>query len=455
MPQGIGWIGDADFVLNGWAAEPGVAAPIRVYVEVFALDEHGKVAGPAKIAQYLTADRPRPDVPASDRRVIGEAHGFEMPLPPGDLPDGGYLVRARALASTHGSLLPGEVRIARTTVGSPPVRFSLRYHGPVGGLQRTDNYESYPTAMRDGNQIRMWFAGGPGDKIYYATSRSPSGLDGFRVYGNFRPVLQEGRTGPDRGLTADPSVVKVPFPDPRFPYRFFMYYTAVPSIDGRNGIFGAISTDGIRWDKMDPRVHTFGMCYPIITPLKPGKDGYGAGQSSVIWTEKPLGPMPPGLVHYFTDTTVGGPCVAVSTDGGWTFRRIDADLSKHLGDYTWDMKLLDDNRILGFVAIPGERFVGKDRRERVQGSIGLSVSDDGLKFAKQARIPMKWLTDDEDHQCINNGGLLGSPEGHIHGDSTVFYFGAGYGMQDDPRPRNNRWPPLDWDIAAVSVKMAR
>jgi hypothetical protein len=269
--------------------------------------------------------------------------------------------------------------------------------------------------------------------------------------------LQEDATGPDSGLTADPSVIKVP--DPAVPYRYFMYYTAVPAVDGRNGIFAAISTDGISWIKMDPRDHSFGHPYPVILPqnpiLDPQHPDYGAGQSSVIWTDAPLGGMPAGFVHYFTDTSVGGPCVAVSADGGWTFKRYEIPLSPYPGDYTWDFKLHSSGRVIGFVAVPGELFLGPDYRCRCRGAIGITISNDGRHFSPQVRVPMQWLTTDYDHQCINNGGLLGTPEGRIEDNATVFYFGAGYAMQDGPRPYDTqRAPALDWDIAAVSVQIS-
>jgi len=452
MAEGIGWIDNVQFAIEGWAAESGVAHPIQAFIEVFRLDDQGRVIEPAKVAQYLHADGHRPDVPASDTRVVGEYHGFSLPLPPSALPDGGYMVRVRAIANPQGWLLPGEVRVVRVTTGSPHVTFSLRYQGVVGGLARANDYESYPTAMRDGDTINMWFAGGPGDKIYYASSQSPTGFDGFTVWGNFTPVLGEEPTGPDSGLTADPSVVKVPFADPAVPYRYFMFYTAVPAVDGRNGVFAALSTDGVNWIKMDPRDHSFGNPYPVILPQhQGGTTDYGAGQSSVIWTTSPLGGMPPGFLHYFTDTSAGGPCVGVSTDGGWTFHRYESPLSPYPGDYTWDFKLHESGRVIGFVALPAELFVAPDGKERRRGTIGISVSNDGRHFSPQARVPMQWLHTDVDRQCNNNGGLLGTAEGYI-GNGMVFYFGAGYGMQDDPQPYG-RWPPLDWDIAAVSIRI--
>jgi hypothetical protein len=181
MAEGIGWIDNVHFAVEGWAAEPGVAASIQAFIEVFRLNEQGQPVEPAQVAQFVQSNGYRPDVPAHDTRVVGEYHGFSLPLPPSALPDGGYMIRVRAIAHPHGWLLPGEVRVARVTTGMPPVTFSLRYHGVVGGLERANDYESYPTAMRDGDTIKMWFAGGPGDKIYYANSQSPTGLDGFQV----------------------------------------------------------------------------------------------------------------------------------------------------------------------------------------------------------------------------------------------------------------------------------
>jgi hypothetical protein len=116
------------------------------------------------------------------------------------------------------------------------------------------------------------------------------------------------------------------------------------------------------------------------------------------------------------------------------------------------MKRLANGWVIGFIGVTTENFVGPDGRERTRGDIGITASSDGRHFSQQQRIPMKWLTTDYDRQQANNGGLLGTPEGYILGNSTVFYFGAGYGAQTDPQPYG-KWPPLDWDIAAISVRI--
>jgi hypothetical protein len=355
------------------------------------------------------------------------------------------MVRARGLASEHDWLLPGEVRFARASTGGNT--FYLRYRGVVDGLNRRNDYESYPTAMRDGDTIKMWLCGGPGDKIYYASSDSP--YRRFSVHGNFTPVLRQSPSGPDSDLICDPSVVKVPYPPPHN-NAYFMFYTATPSIDGGNGAFGAHSMDGIQWAKMDPRSRTFHQAYPFITPLRDRGDTYGVGQSSAIWLGAPFAGMGPGILHYFTDTSVPGPCLGIHTEGGWRFDRIMSPIQ--LGNYTWDFKLKDD-RIVGFVAFFGDMYVACDGRKRRRGAIGITVSRDGRSFSPEVHVPMHWLTTDIDRQSLNNGGLLGTPEGYIHGDRTVFYTSAGYqhNSEDPADWTYGRWPPLDWDIVAIDV----
>jgi hypothetical protein len=52
---------------------------------------------------------------------------------------------------------------------------------------------------------------------------------------------------------------------------------------------------------------------PSARILPAGCTGYGAGQSSVLWQTQDLegdGTVQPGFVHFFTDTTMGGPCLA-------------------------------------------------------------------------------------------------------------------------------------------------
>jgi hypothetical protein len=53
---------------------------------------------------------------------------------------------------------------------------------------------------------------------------------------------------------------------------------------------------------------------------------------------------------------------------------------------------------------------------------------------------MRVLTGDPERSSINNGGLVGDSEGVIPESWTAFYYGAGCGMQEDPRI-HGRWPP--------------
>ncbi len=437
-----GWIdGAAPGGVTGWAAEPGDATSLSVYLELFAVDAGGNLGG-LVAEEWLSASGYRPDVPAAEASIVGDYHGWAWPIDP---PPGPYMVRARAGAGTYPFLNPGEVRFARVEV--PPFDVWMRARGGVSGLERSGDYESYPTAMWTGSRYEMWFAGGPGDKIYQASSASP--LGGWSVYGSYTPVVSESPGEEDAGLVADPSVVLIPFADEAYPYRYFMYYTGTPYLEGWcNSVFGALSVDGISWSKMDPSDHSFGDTGPLISPLHGCWEGdYGVGQSSVIYgTYTLLGVSCSGFVQFFTDTTTYGPNLGISADGGWSFSRLASPLP--LGEYTWDWKFHTGlSTFLGAVAMPGTEVNGTGRRH---GSIKLTASQDASSWVFPVEVPMKWLTTDADHRCINNGGLLGNAYGQIDSNYSVFYFGAGYGMQSDAYVYG-AWPPNDWEMHAVEL----
>lgn len=445
--------------ISGWALDTTTGTSLDVAIWLQTIDGNGVVSAPVQaISRTVKADLSRPDLASFGQ---GVNHGFSSSL--NYLNDGAYLINPIAIDPTNGNKASlGEFRVVRRISDAPRTDFWLQYKGPVGGLVRNNDYESYPTVMIENGQYKMWYCGGPGDKIFYATSPKP--FDGWTVQNGGAPVMAEGATGLDSSLICDPSVVR----PPGSPY-YFMQYTAV----GKAGAFGAkntlnrafeaISSDGINWAKMDNRTKTFtDTPWPILwsknETANPGDVGvgYGTGQTSVIFDSlvflKGAG-AGSGFITYFTDSTVNGVGIASSDNGGWDYTKHFAPVPQQPGDYTWDFKRhAPTGRTIGMVARFGEFKPGSTVLRA--GSIGITVSADGLNFTDSGKlsVPMVQLTADDKHQSINNGGLVGNELGVIPGDNTAFYFGAGWGTNDDPNFLGV-WPPLQWDISAVDVKV--
>ncbi|HJN13846.1 MAG TPA: hypothetical protein QGH10_00070, partial [Armatimonadota bacterium] len=262
-------------------------------------------------------------------------------------------------------------------------------------------------------------------------------------YAHGRYSATDPDAGEDALHAADPSVVRVPPRAAGERPHYLMYYTGHGGDDDQdsNDVFCAISRDvGVTWEKL-------GIAIP---PLKPRKDTYGSGQSSVVLRDHD-GNGDLDLVHFFTDTTVGQPCLALGDPYAdpLAFTRVtESGALQNLGNYTWDMKWSDAmDSYVGVVAINGP-----------PGRLIIASSADGLDWAGgQASIPLEWICDDPGQLSCNNGGLLGTPEGHFVADSlsddqsaawSVFYYGGGEAMQWDGGGNS-------WDIAAIELSWRR
>ena len=297
--------------------------------------------------------------------------------------------------------------------------------------------------MEDGGLFRMWFAGSPGDKIFYA--ESGDARSGWSVRDHAGPgwrwVLGQSEGGEDRGLVADPSVVRVPWHDGG--RRHFMYYTGTADVGGTaNRIFLATSADGVRWEREGI----------VIRPRDPGAGGYGAGQSSVVHRDHD-GNGNDEFVQLYTDSTAPGPCWASSHDGGRSWSQDGGGAAgggcpTDLPDLSWDVKWSEPlGRYVAMLAHPGDAPGGDGRR---RGRFRIATSEDGRRWSARRDVHLAQVVSDPDRRSPNNGGLSAGPTGVLEGERTWFYYGAGYGMQEDPRI-HGRWPPDDWEIHVAEV----
>ncbi len=454
----VGWLDVVDRGgASGWALDTQSNAALDVAIWVAPIDVNGHVgAYDQSLSRTVKANGVRADLAGYGQ---GVNHGFNSPLQ--FLPEGAWFIHPvaynPAAPAVVALLSPGNVRVVRRITPTPRTDLWFRWRGVVQGLNRANDYESYPTVMYENGQYKMWFCGGPGDKIYYATSANP--YSGWTVAQSWWPVMGESSTGLDNGLICDPSVVK----PPGQPY-YFMTYTAVAKAGAGytlNRVFSALSTDGLTWHKMDGRNQSLVTNpWPILWSTTEtasawaASNDYGTGQSSMLFGSLGfLGKSGGGFINYYTDTTVGGIGVASSSNGGWSYDKVAVPLPKMPGQYTWDFKRhVGTGRTFGMVALFGEHPAGNPVIR--QGAIEATVSADGLHFTDSAavHVPMVQLTDDDQHQCLNNGGLIGNAVGDIEGDETVFYMGAGWGTNADPSFLGV-WPPNRWDIAAMDVKL--
>jgi hypothetical protein len=133
--------------------------------------------------------------------------------------------------------------------------------------------------------------------------------------------------------------------------------------------------------------------------------------------------------------------LAISTDG-INFQRYQNGVT---GETTWDAKYSDYlSKYIQFDAIPTNQSVPGYVMFQYSNS-GLAGSWTGIgqqESGRQVLIKIDSFTNDQNHWVINNGGLIGNPVGTIPNRNTIFYFGAGQGMQ-----------PLEitWDIVGVDV----
>jgi hypothetical protein len=414
----------------------------------------------------------------------------------------GYLIEADG--DYYGQHTIATSRFARRTLapvdGLSGLDVILRFQGRMDGLSRDGLYESYPTVMNEGGTYKMWFVG-PNDVIHYARNESPwptSGShwqvlrdNGSYSSGPFKELLGHG-TGSDSGLTSDPSVVHPPGMD------YYMFYEGLPAGDCSfqnslcyNRIFGAKSSDGINWQKMNPDGNTYvapfgAMTHPLICPAAPlayaswmgpmwsyfcslykTAFDFGAGQSSVIYKDQKF-------IQFHTDYFDpyqfgrGGLGKRESTDG-WSWFTGGAHswtpTSNPPGEVSWDFKYHSPSaRYFGAVAKFGPRGPDPNVGEDQKGSIGLTHGTAGVitgpndnpilvGFTPAIDVPMAVLNPNPVQQSINNGGLLGNPQGLIDGDFTAFYFGAGCGMNQDRRCANGSFGSFSWDIHAVEIRL--
>ena len=96
----------------------------------------------------------------------------------------------------------------------------------------------------------------------------------------------------------------------------------------------------------------------------------------------------------------------------------------------------------GMVSIPSN--------PRSPGTLRITTSNDGLTWQPTVNVGMSGLTSDISHFVPNNGGLLSDPVGIIGGNHTIYYTGAGWGMQDGGDSATN-----SWDIIGVDVWLSR
>ncbi len=428
--------------IRGWTRDPDdLGRAIYVQIQIYRM-------------KVVNQNTPNPVVNPSekllDETVLANleygapvgAHGFVLTTQVlNNIPDGLYEVRAIGKNIGLGEdayLRTSPWRFYQTRMDNQRIEIWARYRGTA--IDRPGNYESYPTVMKEGNTYKMWFAGGwAGDAIYYATSS-----DGYnwQVQNDWQPVLTPDRTDPCDALDclhiADPSVVKASN------NIYYMYYTGAndcnvisctPFAQERavNYIFLAISQDGQQWAKIRDET---GRPKPIISPTQIILKTYGAGQSSVLFPLKEN-----KFLHFYSDTSAPGPCLAQSTDGGVTYQKIACPLA--WGHYTWDVKYSSFlGRYLGALAHPGD-IIDSSSGQRV-GTLRFATSSNGTSWLPGSEwgwVHLTGLVPDK-KRCPNNGGFLGDPQGFFEGGKTVYYYGAGLGMNETA---------TTWSIDAVDL----
>ena len=350
----------------------------------------------------------------------------------------------------------------------------------------TDNYDSYPTVMKDGDKYKMWFTGvntyrGEGDAIFY--TESTNGIDWQFVEGNQgggavltitnnscscsnfgeEPSCPGG--GQDFAIddmhVADPSVVKVNG-------TYYMYYTAASKkyscYGSNNHIALATSTDGINWQKASNTVIApkfpcvdYKTCGPWVAGYP---FWYGAGIPSVIYYDFDDDGNKE-FMNFYTDGSVHAYAMTLAVADHISGDKFEIAQDNIVGDSTYDFKFNNYlQKYIMFGAIPtavdqpGIILLGLANKYTRNPSAQASLSWDfiNIKTAipnfqgditpRKAVFTMDQFTNDKDHWVINNGAFLGNPEGVIDSRNTVMYMGAGKGMQ-----------PLHptWDIVGIDM----
>jgi hypothetical protein len=456
--------------------------PVTVDVTVRRLEESGKL-GQVILQQSVRADLPRPDLP--------HRSGFSCPFSPGD--NGGYFVQA----SVKGSMLPADgpegigdspgIRIVRLAVSD--VEFWLRFKGIViGNDQKPCNgnfgYVGYSSVMLDSEEppgsqsrVKMWFAGWPGDFMYYA--HSPTPFERFQT--DFSPILvpsgimnapcrydklsadsrdEDIPSTRDSLLAADPTVIKVPFPD-AVGHRYFMYYNGTSHGSIYNSIFFADSSDGLHWSKKDGTNSGKPIPYPVIQVKYPDKiqrfgGGYGAAIQSVIH-------VPEGFLAYYLDWTqlgangLGHLRATYMAPGGWAPMQDSFATNLNIGEFDTRLFVREagdgnaQNRIILVSAWPGDPPAPRE------GYLLFCVSEDRLHFSAPARVPMAWLTSSPYHRSVSKPSLLGNEGGWISRQrESAIYLDVGYGYPSDPAiPGVARGKPAydDSEIGVIKVSI--
>ncbi len=303
------------------------------------------------------------------------------------------------------------------------------------------------------SRVKMWFAGWPGDFMYYA--HSPTPFERFPT--DFTPILvpsgiqnaacrydrlpADPRDGDipstrDSLLAADPTVIKVPFPDGQG-HRYFMYYNGTFHGSIYNSIFFADSGDGLNWSKKDGTNSGKPTPYPVIQVKYPDRidvagGRYGAAIQSVIHT-------PEGFLAYYLDWTqlgtngLGHLRATYMAPGGWAPTQESFATNLDVGEFDTRLFIRErpngntENRIIFLAAWPGDPPAPRE------GYLLFCVSEDRLNFSAPVRVPMAWLTSSPYHRSVSKPSLLGNGDGWIsHQRESAIYLDVGYGYVGDP-----------------------
>ena len=441
---GILYVGGSEGVV-GWAqASNGSVISTDVYVTKRGETVDKQICSQGNVAANQTLTDSENSIGSKNGKVFVFKNSCLSALIDGD-----YDVYVALGPNLFATVFPFTVRTLDSISNS---RIWLHYLGKM--VDRVPgNYDSYPTVMKDGAVYKMWYvSGNGGDNVFYATSS-----DGLNWNLETGPLPGGAVLAPtvtsctchDNGLvgtcttgtfaaddmhTADPSVVKVSG-------VYYMYFTAASKqwscFGSNNSVYLATSTDGKNWTKYKD---TSGNLIAVMRPLHPCvgqaecSTGYGAGQSSVIYKD--------GIYrHYYTDLTdqTMGFSMGTSTDG----KNFGSITNGVMGDLTWDIKYSTYlGNYFGMVSIPSN--------PRSPGTLRITTSNDGLTWQPTVNVGMSGLTSDISHFVPNNGGLLSDPVGIIGGNHTIYYTGAGWGMQDGGDSATN-----SWDIIGVDVWLSR
>jgi hypothetical protein len=278
-------------------------------------------------------------------------------------------------------------------------------------VKRDDLYEYAPSVMQENGVYKMWVCGNrrlydDNDHIYYSTS-----TDG-NTWSSYVEKFSAKENSPDQAYWAcDPSVLHLE-------NYYYMYYSSIlPNTLGGGGtqIYTAISTDGNTWTYVND-----GKAAIPITKLV---NGYGAGQSSVIYNNGKF-------LHFFLDTSREQKhqvYLKTSDDFGATFKvPLYNDQPVITNATSVDFKYYE----------PLKKYIGIGEYP-IQWQLAMFVLDENLSLEKVMPLPTTLSDGNITNPCNHNPGLLGDRTGKLitSGMTVTAYTSAGpMGKKSDGTP---------------------